>query len=193
MTDNNNGIYYCGKDKTEDACAESESPDTLSYCDDIEVSFNKVWGAATTSEQEAIETIWSAVRDKKDSTGRSVVPSELNNTLHGICSARKGAEPSVTSPKVVSDCDRAASYIRAFTEYDYYADTIFGKGVSDGCTNANNCGFWNMHTGQKDCRFRDQDYGYGYADEKDNSTAQELCEKEEKQKKKIINLLKSFH
>jgi hypothetical protein len=193
MTDNNNnGIYDCGKDKVETACADSEKSTPLQYCKNIEESFTDVWTRASTSEQDAIENIWSAVRDKKDSDDISVVPSKLNKKLHAICSERQGATPSMTSPKVVSDCDSAASYIRAFTKYDDYADTIFGKGLSDECTDANICGFWNMHTGQKDCRFRDQDYGYGYKGEEDkyNSTAEELCEKEKVQENKINNQLK---
>ena len=185
---NNNGIFDCGKDKAVKGCDEEVIPGS---CKTIEDSFIQVWNEATQAEKEELEGIWSTVMDKVDAAGKPLVTfvrSDIPRTLEGICGTRMIV--SEEGPKEVSACDRATGYIRAFTEYEDYANTIFGKGPSENCTDPSLCGYWNMHTGQKDCRFRDQDYGYGYDNPDHNKTPKKICEAINEKKEVLVNEFK---
>ena len=175
----NNGIFDCGKDKAIEGCDGDTIPGP---CNTIEDAFNKVWIKSSQEEKDELEGLWRSVLDKTDTQGNLFVVVDTG-TLKSICSERNII--SKQDHKEISKCDRATNYIKAFTEYDDYKDTIFGKGSSSNCTSPESCGYWNMHTGQKECRFLDQDYGYGY--EGDDRTAKDICEAVNKEKDVLVN------
>ena len=150
-------ISICATDDYyKDICGSEEK----GRCAPIEDSFKNVWDDSDTTARAKAEDVWNKIPAK---------PFYLEgSSLYDICSDRQIQESAVDEDTEVSHCDIATKHILAKSQ-------IQEGGIVDR--------YWDEHTGQTNCMFLDQDYGYG---DGKGRTARQICEKVEEKKEELL-------
>ena len=155
-------IFKCSNSAITNKCEwlqKNPPPD----CDEIETIFTRKWGAASATERQKLEDLYTKLRTDPGNGSNSWCPKDscTPETIQSACSQRKFTiwESDVDKfIKPVSDCEYIVQQIPTNLSDDWKT-TILGE---EG-------GIYDTYTSAKSCRFPDQDYG------SDHTSAKSVC------------------